>query len=472
MTWLVQPLLCPNLAGQTVAVVVRLHASATGPVCLWDEEHPAQVFDDNGLAYVILGAVRPLDVGLFRDGPRWLSVVHNGEDVPPQTRVPVDGRALVMAHQLTRLRERLDQPTPALQRVEDAVATLRDHLDAVHRERHPQSDPLVPLQVDLDALQMAVHVLQQAHHTTADAVHDLVGSGGELEDHERRIRRLEARAAPVQLAPDAGMKHSGALARMAPPTASLEPSMSDSLPPAPWFDEVREAFLDGSASVFVLHGLVDDLHPVPVSGGLTWGPLADAVAARLTGSRDIVLRYDLFKGIRGEGATAQRSLEGQPVLPGVQPAFARIGKLLGDRRKSTGVVIDQADLLFPPGAARALSPDDRLARSALRHWLDDPKLRESNNILFLVTSSADDLPAELLRSARCRVILVNAHGAATLRAYLRTVYAVDVPVPDDVTLNGPLLAHIGALNRLGRAPDAVELAQWTAVFQPPAPLSE
>lgn len=233
--------------------------------------------------------------------------------------------------------------------------------------------------------------------------------------------------------------------------------MSAELPPSPWFDRVREAYLDGSASIFVLHGLVHDIHPVEGDEGLAWGPLGDAVSSRLAPSRDLLLRFDPFHGLRPDNARARRHLEGRPVEPGLRPALARIGRLLGDRRQSTAVVIDHADLLFP--AAPPALPDDRMCRSALRHWLDDRGLRESNNILFLVARERGGLAASLREHPRVLGVEVGPHTGPAVRAYLRSVLAVDVPLADSLVLDGLLLSRVGALSRLARGP-APSPAAW------------
>lgn len=473
MSWLAVWVRAPEPAGGLVDLRLGLHASPGGEVVLWSEDHEGVPVGQGGWAPVVLGRQAPLPARLFDDRPRWLSVRSLGSAGPsPELapRQPLDGRALALSERLAELAARQSAPPEGLGAVRDAVEGLRDHLDTVVLRMDQLTVAGSTRSARLTAAEARVEAAHALIEERADALADVAGPGGELHDHERRIQRLEA-GLPSGSAAVASLvsvhKPGETPRRPAPglsPSPAVEVRMSAELPPSPWFDRVREAYLDGSASVFVLHGLVHDLHPAEGQDGLQWGPLADAVSARLAPSRDLVLRLDPFHGLRADNARARRHLEGRPVEPGLRPALARIGRLLGDRRQSTAVVIDHADLLFP--AARPELPDDRLSRSALRHWLDDPGLRESNNILFLIAPQRLSLATELREHPRVLSVEVEPHTGPTVRAYLRSVLGVDVPLADALQLDGLLLSRVGAMSRLARSSAPVSPDRWMELLAP------
>src|SRR5512147_1053783 len=66
-----------------------------------------------------------------------------------------------------------------------------------------------------------------------------------------------------------------------------------------WARELSEIYLSGGSSLFVLHGNIHDLVPVPGPSGRaeTFLSLEDYLAFQLFGRRDSVIRYDRGSGI-------------------------------------------------------------------------------------------------------------------------------------------------------------------------------
>ena len=74
-----------------------------------------------------------------------------------------------------------------------------------------------------------------------------------------------------------------------------------------WVEDLKGQYLSGSSSFFVLHGNVDDVVGSLEADGYTSEPLADFMAKRLFRGYDLVLHYDLGRGLRPQpGGEAQR----------------------------------------------------------------------------------------------------------------------------------------------------------------------
>ncbi|NCX99863.1 MAG: hypothetical protein EBX35_15140, partial [Planctomycetia bacterium] len=97
----------------------------------------------------------------------------------------------------------------------------------------------------------------------------------------------------------------------APAAVPTTPPLGTSCPTGPstslpawcpaWAERLGDAYLSGTSCVFLLHGNVRDLVPlgppdaVPSSG---WGTVSDFLARELFGRWDVVLAYDVGKGLR------------------------------------------------------------------------------------------------------------------------------------------------------------------------------
>src|SRR3979490_2298182 len=64
-----------------------------------------------------------------------------------------------------------------------------------------------------------------------------------------------------------------------------------------WAAEFSELYFSGSTSLFVLHGNVNDLVPLSAEAG-SYGSLADFLAEQVFGRWNLVLYYDLSRGLR------------------------------------------------------------------------------------------------------------------------------------------------------------------------------
>ena len=64
-----------------------------------------------------------------------------------------------------------------------------------------------------------------------------------------------------------------------------------------WAAELSELYFSGSTSLFVVHGKVHDLVPLSADGSI-YGGASDFLAEQVFGRWDLVLYYDLSRGLR------------------------------------------------------------------------------------------------------------------------------------------------------------------------------
>src|SRR5262245_25181762 len=78
----------------------------------------------------------------------------------------------------------------------------------------------------------------------------------------------------------------------------------------PWARKLAELYYSGTTSSFVVHGNVLDLFGMPGSGQSRWTGIGEYMAEQVFGRWDLVLHYDLARGLRClAGGSGKRLVE-------------------------------------------------------------------------------------------------------------------------------------------------------------------
>ena len=215
------------------------------------------------------------------------------------------------------------------------------------------------------------------------------------------------------------------------------PAAGSSLPAwcPTWAERLGDAYLSGTSCVFLLHGNVRDLVPVaapPAEGPAAadaWGTLPDFLAREMFGRWDVVLGYDVGRGLRplaGPDPARLRTMAqwlterlgnaaNWPRDP--DQAIAAIDAIMErnlidppEQRKRIAVVLDYAQYLAPAGdaAAGARGGAGRLVR--ILAWATNPLLRRVNVAVVLLADALAEMHPRLVSNP--------------------AVTAIDVPLPD------------------------------------------
>jgi AAA+ superfamily predicted ATPase len=263
-----------------------------------------------------------------------------------------------------------------------------------------------------------------------------------------------------------------------------------------WAERLGDAYLSGTSCVFLLHGNVRDLVPVapPPAAGTSepsaWGTVSDFLSRELFGGWDVVLAYDVGKGLRPlAGADAGRlrtmaqwlserlgNAANWPRDP--DAAIAAIDAILErnlidppEQRKRIAVVLDYAQYLVPAGAASSAgrAAAGRLVR--ILGWATNPLLRRVNVAVVLVADALTELQPRLATNPAVTVIDVPLPEAAERERFgLAVATAAGMPadrhdgVRKVAALSGGLtlesLRSVITLSaRNGVAPDGPEFAR-------------
>lgn len=245
------------------------------------------------------------------------------------------------------------------------------------------------------------------------------------------------------------------------PAAAAAASLPDWCPA--WAERLGDAYLSGTSCVFLLHGNVRDVVPVAVppadgKGAIdAWGTVPDFLSREMFGRWDVVLGYDVGKGLRplaGSDPARLRTMAqwlterlgnaaNWPRDP--DQAIAAIDAILErnlidppEQRKRIAVVLDYAQYLAPAGdaAAGARGGAGRLVR--ILAWATNPLLRRVNVAVVLLTDALAEMHPRLV-----------ANPAVT---------AIDVPLPDGAERERFALAAAAAAGMPAERNDAVKRA--------------
>ncbi|HOZ28732.1 MAG TPA: AAA family ATPase [Candidatus Hydrogenedentes bacterium] len=186
-----------------------------------------------------------------------------------------------------------------------------------------------------------------------------------------------------------------------------------------WAQKMREMYLAGGASMFLLHGNVTDVIGCGGEDDYAAEPLADVLARRLFGGYDLVLHYDVGRGLRPYAADdpqrftkmnslIARLLGDASALPReVTPCLRTIDRLVSlllvgeeNRTHRTAVIFDYADFICPASD----QPGEHLA--TFLNWARSPVIRKVNIIFVLMTESLSRLNPALVQSGHTQEIAI------------------------------------------------------------------
>ena len=192
-----------------------------------------------------------------------------------------------------------------------------------------------------------------------------------------------------------------------------------------WAETLRQKYLAGEASVFILHGNVfDRILTDKTSLGLVQF-LADTL---LAGKKTRVYELSLDRGLKVlHGGTLEekeelyRHLEGKG-LAGIFESIER--RMLA--APSNALIIPYAGAMLPAAEPQFLSLDERSASIAIHRWSLDDDFSSKDNLVILIAESLAQLNPELPANPRVAAIQIPMPDFGNRLAAVRH-YATSIP---------------------------------------------
>ncbi|SBT08806.1 AAA ATPase central domain protein [Candidatus Accumulibacter aalborgensis] len=195
-----------------------------------------------------------------------------------------------------------------------------------------------------------------------------------------------------------------------------------------WAETVRQKYLAGEASVFVLYRNVFDRYQV---GDRYYTLLPFLSDVLLKDHKQRIFELSVDRGVRVvQGSSPQgkadlyRHLEGK----GLAGIFESLERQMLEQR-SSALLIPYAGTIFPAAEPHFLSLDERGAFTALHRWSLDEEFANRDNVVILVSESLADICPALLTHPRIVAVELPMPDSEARRSAIRH-YAPAMPVSE------------------------------------------
>ncbi|HVC97421.1 MAG TPA: AAA family ATPase [Pirellulales bacterium] len=210
-----------------------------------------------------------------------------------------------------------------------------------------------------------------------------------------------------------------------PSTIAAPPSLPDWYPS--WAKELADLYFSGTTCLFVLNGNVHDLIAGRAADGdgETYSNLAEFLATQVFGTWDIVLDYDLGRGLRplagGDSARLKAMLSHLSGRLGETNSWPRDAEAIlalldrfierslvddAENRKRIAIIFDYAQYLVPAGdpATMAKGEAGRLVR--MLGWAQNPYIKRANVAFCLVSEKLNEINDRLVQNPHVAAIKI------------------------------------------------------------------
>ena len=170
-----------------------------------------------------------------------------------------------------------------------------------------------------------------------------------------------------------------------------------------WAETVRQKYLAGEASVFILYGNVFDRILI---SGKSYGLVSFLAEVLLREKKQRIFELSLDRGLKVlQGGSLEEKNELYRHLEG--KGLAGICESLERRMRDTpsnAIIIPYAGTVLPAAETQFLSLDERSAFIALHRWSLDEELAAKDNLILLITESLAELNPALPANPRVAAI--------------------------------------------------------------------
>ena len=203
-----------------------------------------------------------------------------------------------------------------------------------------------------------------------------------------------------------------------------------------WAGCLRDRYVAGASSLFVLHGNVHDL--VAYDG--KYIPLRTFLSRMLGRTKEIVSFYDVANGLTFAerkmsdswrlAVNARRRVTGGPELPAALPRdayrlFPWVETFLSDPSQHGAFVIEYAETVVPDGDVSFKGDADRAMRVTLQRWAADPAVSSTDNIIVLIAENLADLDRTVRSAPRLTPIQIPIPDGPTRLDYIEHSFELE-----------------------------------------------
>jgi len=216
------------------------------------------------------------------------------------------------------------------------------------------------------------------------------------------------------------------------------------LPLRGWALDLARRWNGGTYSLFILHGNIFDLFPVQTGEGLSYVPLKSFLTRRLFPNRECLMFYDLSGGLTFATGEMQIrffkwleifdaventnfSMQGPPKsFLALAPMLTRFFLYLAEQNrqyKGVSLIIDYPEKLVPASEEAGASVEERINVVTFLKWASSPEFAGMDVGIVLVTETASELHADLVRNPHVAQVRLDLPDAEDRLAFLQSGWA-------------------------------------------------
>jgi AAA+ superfamily predicted ATPase len=240
-----------------------------------------------------------------------------------------------------------------------------------------------------------------------------------------------------------------------------------------WAEELKQRYLSGEASMFLLHGNVRDLQAWSEGEQVRYLSLRSFLERFLGRSKEIVVYYNCSEGFEFpdrphrarflRAINARRTAEGRQELVGLprspSEAMPAVEDLITDPAQRAGVILDYTETIVPMGDLAFMSESDKANLVALQRWATDPGLLSSDNLVVLITENLADVHRRVVSNAQLAAVEVPLPDEESRLAFVRSVMHPGVPLEMPVERLAQVTAGLSAIQIRGLFRQAQQSSQ-------------
>lgn len=202
-----------------------------------------------------------------------------------------------------------------------------------------------------------------------------------------------------------------------------------------WAQELKDRYLSGEASMFMLHGNVRDLMAWDDGEQTRYVSIRTFLERFLGRSKEIVVYYNCSEGFefpdRAHKARFLRAVNARRVLDGEEELFGLprppsdalpvVEDLVTDAAQRAGVIVDYVETIVPMGDLAFMSDPDKATLVALQRWATDPGLLNSDNLVILIAENLSDVHRRVVANAQLAAVEVPLPDADERLQFIRSI---------------------------------------------------
>ena len=214
-------------------------------------------------------------------------------------------------------------------------------------------------------------------------------------------------------------------------SAPLPPGPADTLPG--WAAELRQRYLAGEASVFLVHGNTRDVQPIAEPDGkLKYVSLRTFLERFFGRTKDAVAYYNISEGLEFGHASHRagflRTLNlirtgggREPVLDlprGVNSTLPLLEEILTHEASNVAVVLDYVETIVPNADLAFMAEAEKANLVTLVRLGADPGLQAGNSVVVMVAEQLSEVARRLVASSNVATLEIPLPNEATRAQFL------------------------------------------------------